>query len=175
MWTEVDSENLYGISWQAVTVRLAPLAWRWLFSDFLHNVRTCSFYRTTLFASAVCAMTLCMSVCVCSVTSGRLLNGWTYDYVGLPVSLVLSVMFTVFPLSATSRFVASASPVNVTNAAIWITVTQKWTYITVYLFICQNVAYNIHSKFQAATGRIDRRMYRNYVYAQSRLAYKVKK
>jgi len=33
----------------------------------------------------------------------------------VPVSLVLSVMFTVFPLSATLRFVASASPVNVTT------------------------------------------------------------
>jgi len=50
-------------------------------ADLLHNVRTCNFYRTTLFASAVCAMTLCMSVCVCSVTSGRStkrLNIWLH-------------------------------------------------------------------------------------------------
>ena len=31
------------------------------------------------------------------------------------VPLVLSVMITVFPVSATLRFVASASPVNVTT------------------------------------------------------------
>ena len=67
------------------------------------------------------------------------------DYV--LVSFVLSVMFTVFPLSTTSRFIASASPVNVTNAAAWITVTQKQTYNCTLLSICQNVTYNIHSKF----------------------------
>ena len=65
-------------------------------------------------------------VCVCASQVRDLLNVWTYDSV--PASLVLSAMFTVFPLSTTLRFIASASPVNVTSAAIWITVTQKHTY-----------------------------------------------
>ena len=34
-------------------------------ADLLHNVRTCNFYQTTLFANAVYAMALCLSVCLC--------------------------------------------------------------------------------------------------------------
>ena len=57
-------------------------------ADLLHNVRTRNFYRTTLFANAVYAMALCLSVCVCSVASVRStkwLNIWLRTCKARPV------------------------------------------------------------------------------------------